>query len=135
MSSTAYPDPTSQIDANSSGLYLSGRPDSRHSQHGDQVQQLSTADHMEMPSPHELDPVQQHNFAQATPPQMVAQQAIDLNNHPANAYVTPTHDGIARDQRKRSKVSRACDECRRKKVSPPLVDGVRAHCADISDPL
>lgn len=76
----------------------------------------AAADQMDIPSPHELASVEQHNFAQATPPQMAAQQGLDSINHPANAYVTPSHDGIARDQRKRSKVSRACDECRRKKV-------------------
>ena len=56
-------------------------------------------------------------------PQQVAQGVMSLGEHPHPDFSTPQDPGSG--SRKRSKVSRACDECRRKKVilhSRPIKD-------------
>lgn len=51
-------------------------------------------------------------------PQQVAQGVMSLGEHPHPEFSTPHDPGSS--SRKRSKVSRACDECRRKKVITKL---------------
>ena len=59
--------------------------------------------------------LQHHTPSRQEPsPQQVAQGVMSLGEHPHPEFSTP-QDAVL-SSRKRSKVSRACDECRRKKV-------------------
>ena len=67
-------------------------------------------------------------------PQQVAQGVMSLGEHPHPGFSTPQDAGSS--SRKRSKVSRACDECRRKKVlvtiqsyrDSPLKSNIQIRC-------
>jgi hypothetical protein len=127
-SATAYPDPeSSHLDAGNA-LYVAGRRPSpnasgNNSTHTEQSHAISGASEGQHVSPKydsaEVQDMQQqlqhHVYSQDTSSHLMAQEAMhELQNHPANNYIAPPHDGVM--SRKRSKVSRACDECRRKKV-------------------
>jgi len=72
----------------------------------------------------QIDPNQNHQYEGQQAAQFEAQQAQmvhdQLNHDQGPAYGTPTTpQGDSLESKKRTKVSRACDECRRKKVRMP----------------
>jgi hypothetical protein len=83
-----------------------------------QLQRSSEMMHAGAPQGHQMNAAMNaaHHHFQTPPrpthsPQQMAQTVMSLEDH--NMY--SDHDGVSRSN-KRSKVSRACDECRRKKV-------------------
>ncbi|KAF2267512.1 hypothetical protein CC78DRAFT_541480 [Lojkania enalia] len=123
---SSYPDPESQI--GSGGLYVQNgtSPPGQQQQHmandpelqlqehlGGQLQRNADILHAGAPQAHQMG-LAHHQFQTpprpAHSPQQMAQSVMNLEEH--NPY--GDHDGAS--SRKRSKVSRACDECRRKKI-------------------
>jgi len=136
---SAYGDPDNQLGAGSAGIYVQngGTPPAQQQQqhmHTDpelqlreNIQQLQQGTEMlhAAPQAHQMGGMNAvHHHFQTPPrpthsPQHMAQSAqsvMGMEDH--NPY--GDHDSASR---KRSKVSRACDECRRKKVRSPWVCG------------
>jgi hypothetical protein len=139
--SSSYGDPDNQLGAGSAGIYVQNgaTPPAQQQQqqqhmHTDpelqlreNMQQLQQGTEMlhAAPQAHQMggmNPVHHHFQTPPRPahsPQHMAQSAqsvMGMEEH--NPY--GDHDSASR---KRSKVSRACDECRRKKVRPQCVCG------------
>jgi hypothetical protein len=129
----SYPDPDTQLSA-ASALYVNqngGTPPAQQQQqhlHSDpemqlresmqQLQQSNELMHPGPPQSHHMGPMNPAHHQFQTPtrpthsPQHMAQSAQSvMGMDDPHAYVD--HESASR---KRSKVSRACDECRRKKV-------------------
>jgi hypothetical protein len=136
MATSSYGDPDSQLAGSSAGIYVTngGTPPAQQQQqqhmHTDpdlqlreNIQQLQQGTEMlhAASQAHQMGAMNAVHHHFQTPPrpthspqQLMAQSAqsvMGLENH--NLY--GDHDSASR---KRSKVSRACDECRRKKVRP-----------------
>ncbi|KAF2760284.1 hypothetical protein EJ05DRAFT_508838 [Pseudovirgaria hyperparasitica] len=113
--SSSYPDPQAHDGHGSSGLFVQSHGNHSPQSHGGRKYQehnsLDVADTaMQDSDAHTLEQLMAEQ-------QMLAQEAMDLQSHPAHDYMPSAHDGqLLASSRKRSKVSRACDECRRKKI-------------------
>ncbi|KAK4145196.1 uncharacterized protein C8A04DRAFT_26951 [Dichotomopilus funicola] len=86
-----------------------------HQYGGGHGHQLQNHDLQEVISPHSAPPHQHHHYEQGGTPssQLPHQMSMEHLSRPVNAPYPP---GDPTPPRKRSKVSRACDECRRKKI-------------------
>ncbi|KAF2193374.1 hypothetical protein K469DRAFT_745006 [Zopfia rhizophila CBS 207.26] len=131
-SSGSYPDPDSTQMGGGSGLYVNqngGTPPAQQQQHLPTDPELQLQENLSQhlqrnsemmqaanPQGHQMNSAMTAHHPFQTPPrpthspQQMAQSVMSLEEH--NMY--GNHDGGS--SRKRSKVSRACDECRRKKI-------------------
>lgn len=128
----AYPDPIAG-DAQMPGtpVYFSPRPPQQQQSLSQEDQNLANSLSHDMDGHMSVLPPQitnghAQNFgmsAQTGLPQTPQQPPIGTSIGGQHSGADPNQDlsyGVGTDRRKRSKVSRACDECRRKKVSPGI---------------
>jgi hypothetical protein len=127
----SYPDPdAAQAGGASAGLYVNNQnggmspPQPQHQQVDPELQlQENLSQHLSRSAmmsagPPQENPMNTSHHHLQTPnrpthsPQQMAQTVMNLEDHAPYGE----HPDVSSSQRKRSKVSRACDECRRKKV-------------------
>ena len=123
----AYPDPIpSEVQMSAGSPYFNHRRSQQHSLSQEDQNLANTLSHdmnghMSAMSP-QISNGQPHNFgvgAQSGLPQTPHQPPVGPSMTAQHSGADPNQDlsyGVGTDRRKRSKVSRACDECRRKKV-------------------
>jgi len=124
----SYPSPTAAQVSGGAGPFFQHNGDQSQIPPED-LQQLQAAADRSLEAPLEVqgngnDGYVQHHSGehdemlqvQATSPERMAQGVLNMSDNQSQEY-SPAEQGAAR---KRSKVSRACDECRRKKVRLPI---------------